>query len=58
MEGWQSCEGHNGAEGEAEQLDRDCKFGSRWVLSTVSRFEAQGRRGEMTDGFAREKRGR
>ena len=66
MAGWRSCEGDKGAEGEAEQLDRVCNFESRWVLTTVSssgaegRWEtvSQGRRGQMGDGFAREKRGR
>ena len=45
MEGWRSCEGHNGAEGEVEQLDRDCKFGSNWVLPTVTRLKHRGEEG-------------
>ena len=50
MEGWRSYEGDRGAEGEAEQLDRVCNFGSRWALTTVSSCGAEGRRGG--DGFA------
>ena len=50
MEGWRSCEGDRGAEGDAEQLDRVCNFGSRWVLTPVSSCGAEGRRGG--DGFA------